>query len=104
VTEDRYEAGTVIVRQGSRGETMFVIVEGRAKVVRDERTIAHRPRRRVLRRDLGDRRPSSDGSGDRGDADPLPSDLPGPAREALMDGPAAAWAMLESLASQLREE
>ncbi len=41
-TEVRYEAGDVIVREGGRTETLFVILEGTAKVVRNERTIARR--------------------------------------------------------------
>jgi CRP/FNR family cyclic AMP-dependent transcriptional regulator len=39
-TENRYEAGDVIVREGGRTQTLFVILEGTAKVVRNERTIA----------------------------------------------------------------
>ena len=38
--EDRYEAGAVIVREGGHAETLFVIVEGTAKVIRRGRTIA----------------------------------------------------------------
>jgi CRP/FNR family transcriptional regulator, cyclic AMP receptor protein len=41
-TEDRYEAGDVIVRQGGRTGTLFVILEGTAKVVKNERTVARR--------------------------------------------------------------
>jgi CRP-like cAMP-binding protein len=41
-TEDRYEAGDVIVRQGGRTQTFFVILEGSAKVVKNERTVARR--------------------------------------------------------------
>jgi CRP-like cAMP-binding protein len=40
--EDVYQPGDVIVREGGRTETMFVILEGSAKVVRKGRTIAHR--------------------------------------------------------------
>jgi CRP-like cAMP-binding protein len=40
--EDRYEAGDVIVSEGGRTETFFVILEGTAKIVRDERTLARR--------------------------------------------------------------
>lgn len=38
--EDRYEAGAVIVREGGHAETLFVIVEGTAKVIRKGRTVA----------------------------------------------------------------
>jgi CRP-like cAMP-binding protein len=41
-TEDRYETGDVIVRQGGRTQTLFVILEGSAKVVKNEHTIARR--------------------------------------------------------------
>jgi CRP-like cAMP-binding protein len=41
-TEVHYEAGDVIVREGGRTETLFVILEGTAKVVAKGRTIARR--------------------------------------------------------------
>jgi len=41
-TENRYEAGDVIVRAGGRTQTLFVILEGTAKVVRNERVVARR--------------------------------------------------------------
>ena len=37
--ESRYEAGDVIVREGGRTQTLFVILDGTAKVVRNERVI-----------------------------------------------------------------
>jgi CRP/FNR family transcriptional regulator, cyclic AMP receptor protein len=40
--EDAYEPGDVILSEGGRTDTLFVILEGSAKVVRKERTIAHR--------------------------------------------------------------
>ena len=40
--EDAYETGDVILREGGRTETLFVILEGSVKVVRKGRTIAHR--------------------------------------------------------------
>ncbi len=40
--EDAYESGDVILSEGGRTETLFVILEGSAKVVRKGRTIAHR--------------------------------------------------------------
>jgi CRP/FNR family cyclic AMP-dependent transcriptional regulator len=42
VSEDRFEAGDVIVREGGRTQTLFVILEGTAAVVRNERTVARR--------------------------------------------------------------
>jgi CRP-like cAMP-binding protein len=41
-SEDAYESGDVILREGGRTHTMFVILEGSAKVVRKGRTIARR--------------------------------------------------------------
>lgn len=41
-TEHRYEAGDVIVREGGRTQTLFVILEGTAKVVKNGRTLARR--------------------------------------------------------------
>jgi CRP-like cAMP-binding protein len=41
-TENRYEAGDVIVREGGRTQTLFVILEGTAKVVRNDRVVARR--------------------------------------------------------------
>ena len=41
-TENRYEAGDVIVREGGRTQTLFVILEGTANVVRNEHTVARR--------------------------------------------------------------
>src|SRR5688500_12008580 len=42
VVEDRYEAETTIVREGGRTETLFVVLEGTARVERGGQTIAHR--------------------------------------------------------------
>jgi CRP-like cAMP-binding protein len=39
-SEDAYASGDVIVREGGRTDTLFVILEGSAKVVRKGRTIA----------------------------------------------------------------
>lgn len=41
-TEDRYETGDVVVREGGRTQTLFVILEGTAKVVKNGRTVAQR--------------------------------------------------------------
>jgi CRP/FNR family transcriptional regulator, cyclic AMP receptor protein len=41
-TEDRYEAGDVILREGGHTDTLFVVLEGTAKVVRNGRTVARR--------------------------------------------------------------
>jgi CRP-like cAMP-binding protein len=41
-SEDRYEPGDVIVSEGGRTETLFVVLSGTAKVVRNGRTVARR--------------------------------------------------------------
>jgi CRP/FNR family cyclic AMP-dependent transcriptional regulator len=41
-SEDSYDAGRSIVREGGRTETLFVVLEGTAKIVRDGHTIAWR--------------------------------------------------------------
>jgi CRP-like cAMP-binding protein len=103
-SEDRYDAGTFIVRQGSRGETLFVIVEGTAKVVRDDRTIAHRGEGEFFGEiSVIDGRPRTAAVIAETSIRCLVI-FREQLRKALMDEPAAAWAMLESLASRLREE
>ena len=37
----RYESGHMLIQQGEEGETLFVLLEGRAKIVRNSRTVAH---------------------------------------------------------------
>jgi len=41
-SEDSYDAGSSIVQEGGRTDTLFVILDGSAKVVRDGRTVAVR--------------------------------------------------------------
>jgi CRP-like cAMP-binding protein len=55
-TESGYEAGDVIVREGGHTETLFVILEGAAKVIRKGRTIARLGPGEFFGRDLADRR------------------------------------------------
>lgn len=101
--ENDFEEGAVIVREGGHGETLFVILEGTAKVVRKGRTIALRtegeffgeisvidgPRRTatviaetpmrclvLYRREL---------------------------KQLVMSEPQAAWAILEAVAASVRE-
>jgi hypothetical protein len=104
VVEDRYEAGTTIVRQGGTTSTLFVVLEGEAKVVREGRTISRR-------------RPGEffgeialiDG---RARAASVVAETPmrclvlhqESLRRLLTSDPAVAWAMLQSLAIRLRGE
>jgi signal-transduction protein with cAMP-binding, CBS, and nucleotidyltransferase domain len=47
-SEDSYPAGSTIVLEGGRTETLFVILEGTARIIRNGRTVAAE-RRRILR-------------------------------------------------------
>jgi CRP/FNR family transcriptional regulator, cyclic AMP receptor protein len=104
VIEDHYEEGTVIVRQGGLTDTMFVILEGTARIDRDGRTIA----RRSVGEFFGeiaviDGRPRSG---------TVIAETPlrclvffrRELKEMVMSEPRAAWSMLESLASRVREK
>jgi CRP/FNR family cyclic AMP-dependent transcriptional regulator len=102
-TEDRYDEGTTIVRERGPGRTLFVIMEGTARVVRGGRTIATR----------------SDGDffGEISVIDGRPRTATVIAetpmrcvvlyqrelKKVALEEPEAAWAMLVSMASRLRE-
>ena len=52
-SEHDYPEGAAIVRQGTRGETVFVLVEGTARVVRGGRTVARlSPHRTTVARQM----------------------------------------------------
>jgi CRP-like cAMP-binding protein len=101
-SEHDYPEGAAIVRQGTRGETVFVLVEGTARVVRGGRTVARlSPGDFFGEIAVLDRRPRT--------ADVLAAtpvkvlvlhrdDL----KAILEDEPQAAWALLEALAGRLR--
>src|SRR5438034_8838816 len=103
-SEHDYPEGAAIVRQGTRGETVFVLVEGTARVVRGGRTVARlSPGDFFGEIAVLDRRPRT--------ADVVADsavtclvlhreDL----RKVLADEPEIAWSMLSSLASRLRGE
>lgn len=102
-TEDRYEPGATILREGGRGETLFVILEGSAKVVRGGRTIA--------------RRSEGDFFGEISVIDGRPRTASVIAetpmrcvvlyrrelKEIVMGDPQTAWGMLESVAARVRD-
>jgi CRP/FNR family transcriptional regulator, cyclic AMP receptor protein len=102
--EDRYEEGTVIVQQGGRTETMFVILEGRVRIVRDGRTIA--------RRSVGEFFGEIAVIDGRPRAGTVIAETPlwclvfdrRELKEMVMGDPQAAWSMLEALASRVREK
>jgi CRP-like cAMP-binding protein len=97
-----YEPGHSIVRQGDEGETMFVVLEGEARVVRGGRTVGRllpgdvfgevsvfdaRPRTATVKTVM----PTSCLALHRDEL-----------RKMLADEPRAAWALLGSLAKRLR--
>jgi CRP-like cAMP-binding protein len=104
VVEHRYDAGTTIVREGGRTETLFVVLEGDAKVVRNGRTISRRrPGEFFGEIAVIDGRPR---------AATVVAETPlrclvlerDALRRLVMSDPRVAWALLESLATRLRGE
>jgi CRP-like cAMP-binding protein len=104
VGEHRYEPGTTIVRQGGRTATLFVVLEGEVKIVRDGRTISRRrPGEFFGEISLIDGRPR---------AASVVAETPirclvleqAALKTLAMTDPRVAWALLESLASRLRGE
>ena len=101
-SEHDYGEGAAIVRQVTRGETVFVLLEGTARVVRGGRTVARlSPGDFFGEIAVLDRRPRT--------ADVVATapvkvlvlhrdDL----KAILADEPQAAWALLEALAGRLR--
>jgi len=101
-TESGYETGEVIVREGGHTETLFVILDGAAKVVRKGRTIARLgPGEFFGEISLIDGRPR---------VATVVADSPlrclvlehDGLRKLLLDDPQMAWSLLQTLASRLR--
>ncbi|MGZ5292264.1 MAG: cyclic nucleotide-binding domain-containing protein [Actinomycetota bacterium] len=104
VVEHRYEAGTTIVRQGGTTSTLFIVLEGEAEVVKDERTVSRRrPGEFFGELTVIDGRPR---------AASVIAETPmrclvlsqESLRKLLMSDPGVAWAMLQSLPTRLRGE
>jgi CRP/FNR family cyclic AMP-dependent transcriptional regulator len=103
-TEDSYEAGSTIVAEGGRTETLFVILEGSAKVVRDGRTVA--------RRNAGDVFGEISMIDGRRRAASVIADTPmrclvlyhDGLRKLVMEDPKMAWSLLETLARWIRDD
>jgi CRP-like cAMP-binding protein len=102
MTDHRFDEGAVMVREGSRGETMFALVEGSARVVRQGRTL-----RRLGPGDvfgeiaLFDRRPRSASVVA---AEPVRALVlhRGDLRAIIEEEPTIAWTLLETMAGRLR--
>ena len=102
--EQRYDADTMIVRQHSRTTTLFVLLEGSVKIVRDGRTISRRdPGEYFGEIALIDGRPR---------AASVIAESPvrclalqqDELRKLLMTDPDVSWSLLQSLATRLRGE
>lgn len=103
-SEHRYEPDTLIVREGGRTATLFVVLEGTVKVVRDGRTISRRqPGEYFGEISLIDGRPR---------AASVIAETPvlcqvieqDALRKLLMSDPEVSWALLQSFATRLRNE
>ena len=102
--EDAYEAGDVIINEGGRSQSMFVILEGNASVVRDGQTLAQRsPGEFFGELSMIDQRPR---------AASVVADTPMRClvlkhevlRDVAMSDPQVAWSLLKTLASRLRDD
>jgi CRP/FNR family cyclic AMP-dependent transcriptional regulator len=102
--EDRYEADDVIVSEGGRTQTLFVILEGTARVVQGERTVARRSAGEFVGEVSmidGRRRSAS-----------VIAETPvrclvlyhDDLRELVAGDPQMAWSLLQTLAGRLRED
>ena len=101
--EHRYDAGDVMVREGGRTQTLFVILEGTAKVIKNERTIARRSAGDVFGEfSMIDLRPR---------AATVVAETPmvclalehDDVRSLVMEVPRIAWSLLQTLAGRLRD-
>ena len=103
-TEITYEAGDLIVREGGRTKTLFVVLEGTARVVRNDRTIA--------RRSAGDYIGEISMIDQRPRAASVIADTPmrclildhDDLRKLVARDPHVAWSMLQTLAGLLRDK
>jgi CRP-like cAMP-binding protein len=101
-SEHDYREGATIVRQGARGETVFVLIDGTARVVRGSRTVARlSPGDFFGEIAVLDRRPRTANVVATSPVKVLVlhrDDL----KAILAEEPQAAWALLEALAGRLR--
>ncbi len=101
--EHRYDTGDVMVREGGRTQTLFVILEGTAKVIKNDRTIARRSAGDVFGEfSMIDLRPR---------AATVVAETPmvclalehDDVRGLVMEDPRIAWSLLQTLAGRLRD-
>jgi CRP-like cAMP-binding protein len=101
--EDRYEVDDVIVQEGGRTETLFVILEGTARIVRGGRTIARRvPGEFFGEISMIDERPRIASVIAETPMRCLVLHHDG-LRKLVMDDPRMAWSLVRTLAGRLRD-
>ena len=102
--EDRYEEGDVIVSEGGRTQTLFVILEGTARVVRNHRTVARRSVGEFFGEismiDLRQRSATVIAESPMRCLALYHDDL----RKLVMGDPQVAWSLVQTLASRLRDD
>lgn len=103
-SEDTYDAGTTIVREGGRSTSMFIVVDGTARIEHDGKAIA----RRVPGEFFGEIamidgrvRSASVVAETSITCVIVPRDA---LKKLVMNEPAAAWTLLQTLATRLRGE
>jgi CRP/FNR family cyclic AMP-dependent transcriptional regulator len=102
-SEDSYEAGSSIVTEGGRTETLFVVLEGKAKVTKNGRTVARRSPGEFfgeLSMIDGRRRAASVIAETPMRCLVLYHDV---LRKLVMDDPGMAWSLLLTLAGRVRD-
>jgi CRP-like cAMP-binding protein len=103
-TEDSYDAGSSIVQEGGRTETLFVILEGTARFIRNGRTVG--------RRSAGEFFGEISMIDGRRRAASVVAETPmrclvlyhDSLRKLVMEDPRVAWSLLQSLAGRVRED
>ena len=103
-SQDSYDAGTMIVREGSRSTSLFIVVEGKARIERDGREVG-----RVGPGEFFGEIAMIDGRVRSASVIAetsitcvvVPRDA---LQKLVMNEPAASWTLLEALAARLRGE
>ena len=102
-SEDSYPAGSSLVLEGGRTETLFVILEGTARIIRNGRTVA--------KRNAGEFFGEISMIDGRRRAASVVADTPmrclilyhAGLRKLVMDDPGMAWSLLQTLARRVRD-
>jgi CRP/FNR family transcriptional regulator, cyclic AMP receptor protein len=103
-SQDAYDAGTTIVREGGRSTSLFIVVEGKARIERDGREISRRGPGEFFGEIAvidGRARSASVVAETPITCVVVPQEA---LRKLVLNEPAAAWTLLQTLASRLRGE